>query len=104
MDTTSESDWMTHPETFTVSQEWAIIGLIFVVGLYFVLVVGLKLRPIWAFLGVALLPVTLVLLVLWSMLPVWLTRTILVAGFVDQATRRAPARARSNSPSGYSRN
>lgn len=104
---TSESDWMTHPEALSLGEEWAIIGLLSVVGLYLFLVVGMKLRPVWALVGIALLPVTFVLLICWSMLPVWLTRTLLVAGVVDQALRKAPARRFSAAYSGstrYSRN
>ncbi len=107
MDATSESDWMTHPEYFSLGDEWAIIGLLVLAGMYFVLVVGMGFRPIWAVVGVALLPATLVLLVLWSMLPVWLTRTLLVAGVVDQMTRKKPAARSSLKPSSsvrYSQN
>lgn len=105
---TSESDWMTHPEPFSLGTEWLFIGIFSVLFLYLVMVVGMKIRPVWALVGVVLLPFTLLMLVCWSMLPVWLTRTILVAGVVDQALRRPPPARHSNwtgsNSTNYSRN
>lgn len=94
--TLSPSDWVASgPQpVFDLGTEVLLISTFSALGIWFVLIKAFGWSARWALLGVALLPFTLVLLVLWSILPVWLTRAILVGGVIDQAFFRNSKPAR----------
>lgn len=85
------ADWAGAP--IDHSGTWLVIGILSAIFIWLFLVGVCRVHVGWALLGVALLPLTLVLLVCWATLPVWLTRTILIGGVIDQAFLRGKTKS-----------